>query len=231
MPGRTLVLGDIHGCPAALDAVIEAADPRSEDTLIALGDYTDRGPDSRGVIDRLLALRERCRLIAIRGNHDLMFQGALEAFQRNPDLIAEAWSNPEMRLWLEVGGFETLDSYGTLDAVPEGHLAFLRALLDYYETDMHFFVHANYEPNRPLSAQPPDALFWTSLREFEPGPHISGKTAVVGHTSQKDGEVLDLGHLICVDTYCYGGGWLTLMDLESGQTWQADFDGRLRARS
>ena len=52
--------------------------------------------------------------------------------------------------------------------------------------------------------------------------------AVVGHTSQKDGEILDLGHLLCLDTFCYGGGWLTLFDLNTGRSWQADAEGEIR---
>ena len=58
---------------------------------------------------------------------------------------------------------------------------------------------------------------------------MSGKTVIVGHTPQVDGEVLDLGHLICIDTYCFGTGWLTAMDVDTGEIWQADQDGILRA--
>ena len=69
---------------------------------------------------------------------------------------------------------------------------------------------------------------WHSLRQSVPGPHVSGKMAVVGHTSLKDGEILDLGHLVCIDTYCWGGGWLTAFDTTTGQMWQADREGRIR---
>ena len=55
-----------------------------------------------------------------------------------------------------------------------------------------------------------------------------GKTAIVGHTPQGTGEILDLGYLICIDTYCVGGGWLTALDVESGRVWQANREGRLR---
>jgi serine/threonine protein phosphatase 1 len=71
-------------------------------------------------------------------------------------------------------------------------------------------------------------LRWESLRNHQPGPHYSGKPAVVGHTAQKDGEILDLGHLKCIDTYCYGGYWLTALDVLSGRIWQADPGGQLR---
>ena len=61
-----------------------------------------------------------------------------------------------------------------------------------------------------------------------PGPHQSGKTAVVGHTASEEGEVLDADYLICLDTWCYGGGWLTAMDLRTRQTWQANQQGQSR---
>ena len=71
-------------------------------------------------------------------------------------------------------------------------------------------------------------LRWHSLHESLPTRHLNGKIAVVGHTANKNGEILDHGHLICIDTYCYGGGWLTRLDVFSGATWQASRDGKLR---
>ena len=61
-----------------------------------------------------------------------------------------------------------------------------------------------------------------------PGPHQSGKRAILVHSSQKSGEILDLGHLVCIDTYCYGGGWLTALEVRTDQVWQADREGKLR---
>jgi serine/threonine protein phosphatase 1 len=58
-------------------------------------------------------------------------------------------------------------------------------------------------------------------------PHKSGKILVVGHTAQKDGQVLNLGHLICIDTYCHGGGWLTALDVDTGHLWQANLEGQI----
>ncbi len=66
------------------------------------------------------------------------------------------------------------------------------------------------------------------MKMRQPGPHISGKTAIIGHASQKSGEILDLGYLKCIDTWCYGDGWLTALDIDSGQMWQADKAGRMR---
>jgi serine/threonine protein phosphatase 1 len=96
------------------------------------------------------------------------------------------------------------------------------------ETATHFFTHGAYDPEQPLTSQRWPVWRWHSLRDSVPGPHVSGKTAVVGHTSQKSGEVLDVGYLMCIDTYCYGGGWLTAFDSSTGRTWQVDRVGKSR---
>ena len=105
---------------------------------------------------------------------------------------------------------------------------FLRGLKRHYETDTHLFVHANYDATLSLEQQPDRLLLWEHVVHTLPGRHCSGKTAVVGHTPQGSGEILDMGYLICIDTYCFGGGWLTALDVESGKVWQANRDGDLR---
>ena len=70
-------------------------------------------------------------------------------------------------------------------------------------------------------------LRWESLRDTIPGPHRSGKTVIAGHTSQKGGEILDLGHLKYIDTDCCSGGWLTALDVDTAQVWQANREGEL----
>jgi serine/threonine protein phosphatase 1 len=213
---RTIAIGDIHGCCAALGALLKAIKPRPEDTIITLGDMCNRGIDTRGVLDELLDLRHRCNLVAILGNHDQTMLAALEDEGAN-------------RLFMEMGGITTLDSYGDtgrLDLVPAEHWEFLRSCRRYYETASHFFCHANYDPDVPLADQDDQHLMWLSLRDSVPGPHCSGKTAVVGHTPQPSGEILDFGHLKCLDTGCCNGGWLTAMDVESGEIWQVDERGR-----
>ncbi len=72
MPGRTIAIGDIHGCADALATLIAAIEPGPDDLVVTLGDYIDRGPDSRGTIELLIALAGRCRLVPILGNHDQM---------------------------------------------------------------------------------------------------------------------------------------------------------------
>ena len=133
--------------------------------------------------------------------------------------------------WLRYGGVDTLDSYafdGDLDFLPPEHNAFFDSLGDYFEHDDFFFTHAAYTPDVALENQSVEMLRWHHLDEGIPGPHINGKAAVVGHTANRDGEILDLGHLICIDTFCYGGGWLTAMDLGSRRVWQASQEGVIR---
>jgi serine/threonine protein phosphatase 1 len=75
---RTLAIGDIHGCLRAFDLLLELVQPEPKDLLVTLGDYVDRGPDSKGVLDRLIDLKTRCRHIPLIGNHDLMMLAARE---------------------------------------------------------------------------------------------------------------------------------------------------------
>ncbi len=67
--GRTIAIGDVHGCSAALAALVRAISPTALDTLVFLGDYIDRGPDSRGVLEQVIALAERCSVVPLLGNH------------------------------------------------------------------------------------------------------------------------------------------------------------------
>ncbi len=214
---RTLAIGDIHGTSAALDSLLAAVRPTPDDLLVFLGDYVDRGPDTRGVLDRLISLDGSHRCVFLRGNHELM-------------MTRSRHDRGELRMWLAVGGKQALASYGpaaTLANVPAEHWDFLdRRLVDYHETDTHLFVHANLFAELPLDEQPEEMLFW----EFLTGPigHISGKMVICGHSSQKSGNVLDLGDTVCIDTFAYGGGWLTCLNVGSLNYWQANRDGQTR---
>jgi serine/threonine protein phosphatase 1 len=220
---RILAIGDIHGCSRALDALLAALAPQPDDLVITLGDYVDRGPDSSGVLDRLLALHATGRHVGLRGNHDQMMLMAR----------AEPWDSG---LWLACGGDETLASYGirwgdaqaVADFVPEGHWRFLEDdCVDWFETERHFFVHANAYPDVPLAEQPLSMLYWEKL--LEPCAHVSGKVMVCGHTPQKGGRPRNLGTTVCIDTGVYAGGWLTGLDVLTGRYWQADEGGAVRA--
>jgi serine/threonine protein phosphatase 1 len=203
--------------------LLAALAPQASDAIITLGDYVNRGPDSRGVMELLIALAKRCKLIPILGNHDEMLLAAL------------AGESSAAFDWLNIGGAATLESYGSARAaiadlarIPAAHREFLERCLDFHETETHIFVHAQYDPNRPMDQQLPHDLRWASLKYAAPGPHISGKRVIAGHSSQKSGEILDLGYLVCIDTYCYGGGWLTALDIHAEKVWQANNRGELR---
>jgi serine/threonine protein phosphatase 1 len=215
---RLIAIADIHGCLPALNAVLAAVAPQPADTIVMLGDYVDRGPDSCAVLDALIALARETHLVPLLGNHDEMM---LKICRGRSDLLPD---------WLIYGGYATLASYGA--ASPAGirpdHLDFLHACRTYFETDRHIFMHANYRADLPLALQSRDVLLWESLKRGLPGPHFSGKIAVVGHTAQKSGEILDLGYLKCIDTWCYGAGWLTALELATGRFWQADKEGNMR---
>lgn len=217
MPGRTIAIGDIHGCSISLRVLLDAISPSPADTIVTLGDYVDGGIDSRGVLDQLIDFEKRHHLVALLGNHEEMMLRARE-------------SSTGLEAWMQFGGLSTLASYGDerLDAVPRAHWEFLGRCRLFLETDTHIFQHANCRPEKPLAEQSRHDLLWLSLHDFVPGPHMSSKIAVVGHTPQRDGEVLDLGHLICIDTNCWKGGWLTALDIESGQVWQVNERGQVR---
>jgi serine/threonine protein phosphatase 1 len=218
MKPRTIAIGDIHGCSAALDALLAVIRPRPDDLIVTLGDYINRGPNSKGVIERLIDLSHQCRLVPLLGNHEEMLFEAL------------ADSYP-LHCFLGVGGDDTLDSYGPgrkLSIIPDDHTKFLRSCLDYHETDSHIFVHASYEPYLPMDEQTALILRWEPLRNAIPEPHASGKTVIAGHTSQRSGEILNLGDVKCIDTYCYRGGWLTALDVHTDEVWQADLEGNMR---
>jgi serine/threonine protein phosphatase 1 len=248
MQPRTIAIGDIHGCSRALNALLAAIDPRPDDVIVTLGDYINRGPDSRGVLDRLIALEGQCTLVPILGNHDQTLLSAVNGERRGLSDL------------LDMGGRATFASYDAgrtteanpseitsehiaslrrhrpsqdrerflLERIPAEHIAFLQRCRDYYETETHLFLHAQYDPGLAMEDQPPYLSRWESLRNGTPGPHDSGKTAIVGHSSQKSGEILDLGHLVCIDTFCYGGGWLTALDVRTDEVWQVNQEGELR---
>jgi serine/threonine protein phosphatase 1 len=239
---RILAIGDIHGCSIALDTLIAAVKPQPNDKIITLGDYVDRGPDSKGVIDRLMALHEAGQLTALRGNHEVMMLNAhfsVSAAIASPraSALPKSVRHQQTSQWLGKGGDATLASYSKsgkvgkksdkLAAVPDSHWNFIENIcVDWYETDKHFFVHANADPDVPLAQQPDSMLFWEKFNN--PAPHFSGKTMVCGHTSQKSGVPVNLGHAICIDTRVYGKGWLTCLDVTSGRVWQANQSGQQR---
>ena len=212
---RRIVIGDIHGCARALRSLIEAIDPSDQDELVFLGDYIDRGPSSRDVVNQVIELQRRCQVVPLLGNHEIMLMGV-------------ALRGLDQEAWLRSGGKATVTSYGgSLSKIPEAHWEFFRSLQSFYETEESIFVHAGYDPGCEMAEMDESTLFWTHLLTVPP-PHQSGKRVFVGHTPQPGGNILHAEHVVCVDTYCFGGGFLTALDVDSFEIIQTDLHGHIR---
>lgn len=210
------VIGDIHGCGKALRGLLGALALSQADEIVFLGDYVDRGPDSRGVIDQLIALQDDVQVRLLRGNHEVMMQAVVQG-------------GLDAATWLRSGGNTTVASYGgSIAKIPTRHVEFLQNLQRYHETPHEIFVHAMYDPEIAIDLQNDDLTYWTHLPTPPPAPHQSGKRVFVGHTPQANGEVLIYSHLVVMDTYCFGGGYLTAMDLDRGRIIQANRHGHVR---
>jgi serine/threonine protein phosphatase 1 len=217
---RYLAIGDIHGCSQALETILNVVQPQSDDLIITLGDYVNKGPDSRGVIEKLIYLSHNYNLIALKGNHDLLF---LQSRFHSLDYCLEN----------QLISQETLLSYADegqelrLENIPDSHWSFIfHNCLNSWENETHIFVHANLNPELPLEQQSEHQLFWEKF--VHPLPHYSGKTMICGHTCQRSGKPVNLGHAICLDTWACGKGWLTCLDVYGGQLWQANQKGDIQ---
>ena len=200
-------IGDIHGCAQTLEALVEEIDPTENDHLVFIGDYIDRGPDSKGVINVLLQLRDRFQCTFLRGNHEAMMLNYLD--------------HNELELWHINGGDSTLASYSNEGRVeiPEEHVEFIRDTVYYHDEPDFFFVHAGLKPDltilENLERHSSDTFLWERS-------HLSAtelaweKPVVCGHTPQR--EPIDTPKLICIDTGCVyvsypGYGTLTAVKL------------------
>ena len=174
VPDSLFAIGDVHGCSVALEALIDAINPGTDDTIIVLGDVIDYDPDTKGAVQQLMELSGRCRLILLTGNHEEMLFKAL-------------LSRDDRVYWESCGGTTTRRCYPGRDdqeLIDPDHLRFLRTRCrDYFETDRFIFVHANYDPNRSMPEQSGHTLRWEFVDPHRMAPHHSGKTIVVGHTS------------------------------------------------
>jgi serine/threonine protein phosphatase 1 len=219
---RLYVIGDIHGRSDLLDQMIQkitgdlTENPANNAATVTLGDYFDRGPDSRGVLDRLARNPFPTPHIALKGNHEELF----EQFLKDPN------AGPQ---WRHLGGLETLFSYGVpvgslmrgrgfeeasqllRDKVPSEHLAFLSSLRSFITTGRYFLCHAGVRPGIPLERQEPRDLLWIR-EEFLKSTRDFGKIVVHGHTPVQQPEVLP--NRINIDTGAFMTGSLTCIVLD-----------------
>lgn len=200
-------IGDIHGCVKSLEALIDKIQPSADDHLVFIGDYVDRGPDSKGVIDLLQNLAEVRRCTFLRGNHEAMMLNFLD--------------RSELELWHINGGDATLASYSVDGRVeiPEDHVEFIRDTVSYHEEPDFFFVHAGLKPDltimENLQRYSSDVFLW-ERSHLAVQEYAWEKPIVCGHTPQR--EPINEPKLICIDTGCVylsypGYGTLTAVRL------------------
>lgn len=201
MAGRTIAIGDIHGCRDKLAQLIDYLQPGPEDKLVFLGDYIDRGEDSAGVITDLIKLSKTVPCIFLRGNHEDMF---LRCLRNEPHMDEQ---------FLRNGGSATLKSYGH-QSIPEDHRAFLDATQIYYQEGDTFFVHAGLDPNNgPLENQDEDDLLWIRWEYLNNTHHPWDFRIVSGHTVHEQPTTYGEGARILIDTGAVGYGNLCAFDL------------------
>ena len=219
-PAAVYAIGDVHGCHRQLAAlermvVADGAELPGEKWIVTLGDHIDRGPDSRAVLDHLLAPPpEGFRRFSLLGNHEQMML----------DFLADP---EEHAYWLDQGGIETLASYGVdvlrpyatdrvLDAfladlaaaIPPAHLEWIAGLPVLLELPGWLFVHAGVRPGVPVAQQTDEDLVW--IREpFLSGPGLRGCRVVHGHTPGRMPVVTE--SRIGIDTHCFVTGRLTAL--------------------
>ncbi len=194
-------IGDIHGCLWALEFLLEKLPLKwGEDYLIFLGDYIDRGPDPRKVLEVVMELKETypARVIPLLGNHEWMFLKYLEGI--------------DQEIYLLNGGEVTLAQFmerGEL-FVPKEIVTFLKGLPPYYETEEYIFVHAGLRPGKPLSEQRLEDLLFIR-GEFIYSDYDWGKRVIFAHTPFSRPFLAP--NKIGIDTGCVYGGELTALVL------------------
>jgi serine/threonine protein phosphatase 1 len=205
--GRLLAVGDIHGCLGALQCLISRVGPRADDQFVFLGDYIDRGPESREVVECLLRF-QKCYpdTVFLKGNHEAML---LDYLQGKNTL-----------LYMANGGWETLKSYATdgRTKISPSHLEFFENLRLFYERESFIFVHAGLRPGIALEDQGEENLLWIR-REFLDSDFDFGKTVVFGHTPLPS--PLQEKNKIGLDTGAVYGRYLTCCDVRRRRFWDS----------
>lgn len=213
--GRLFAIGDIHGCADELAAMLQAIAPVRGDTVVFVGDYIDRGPCARDVLDMMLELPSgAAEYVFLKGNHEDM----MLSFLGLPGRYGESF--------LFNGGAQTLDSYGiteeTIDrapeSIPERHVEFLKGLATSYLRPPYLFVHAGILPTRQLEEQTVEDMLWIR-QEFIFHPHQIGATVVFGHTPMR-AVMVDLPFKLGIDTGLVYGGKLSCIEFNEGVVYQ-----------
>ncbi|MCK9275226.1 MAG: serine/threonine protein phosphatase [Syntrophales bacterium] len=210
---RIFAIGDIHGCLAKLEKMIRMIPfDHENDRLVFIGDYIDRGPDSKGVVDYVITLRHYYeKVICLMGNHEQMLL----------DFVLHGIGR---EIYFLNGGDATADSYGYIHEpagikikIPPDHINFFTTLLPFYETDEYIFVHAGLRPGIPLSRQDFDDTIWIR-NEFIQSNWDFGKIIIFGHTPARS-PLLEFNK-IGIDTGAVYGGKLTCIELPSRKIYQ-----------
>jgi len=217
---RVFAVGDLHGCVDEAEILIRHLESEegltNEDVVIFVGDYIDRGPSSRGVIELMISLKKQFpRTRFLKGNHEDM----LLDFLGFGGKMGEAF--------LYNGGLETIQSYGIsvfaspeqmVKAFPEDHFNFFNTLESMIKVDRFLCVHAGVNPLRPLTAQNDADIYWIR-DDFILNPHPYDVTVVFGHTPHQE-LLLDLPYKMGIDTGLVFGNKLTCIELKSGKVIQ-----------
>jgi serine/threonine protein phosphatase 1 len=211
--GRLFAIGDIHGCVDELAVMLNAIAPARGDTVVFVGDYVDRGPAARDVIEVLVESRQgAAEYVFLKGNHEDMMLSYLGL----PGHYGESF--------LFNGGAPTLESYrvpeGTpaLEQIPAEHVDFLKALATSYLHPPYLFVHAGIAPLRQLEEQSVEDMLWIR-QEFIFNPHQLGATVVFGHTPMR-AVMVDLPYKLGIDTGLVYGGKLSCVECNEGVLYQ-----------
>ncbi len=221
---RSFVIGDIHGCLEELACMLTSLPLECSDRLVFLGDYIDRGPDSRGVVSYLIEHERNGKQehIFLKGNHEDMFLSYLGLAGGHGDMF------------LFNGGGATLASYGfspqdtgsadILSRVPGEHVRFFQSLKTYYVLEPYLCVHAGIHPWKPLSQQLEEELLWIR-DEFILNPHPLPYTVLFGHTPRPE-VLFHLPYKIGLDTGLVYGNYLTCLEVEEKVLYQIKRGGR-----
>jgi len=210
-PQRLLAIGDIHGCYGLLQRLMDNVKPTKKDQLVFLGDYIDRGEQSRQVVEYLLALqKEFPATVFLRGNHEQM--------------LLDFLAGEDKLMFLLNGGNATLESYQPPDkpkpVIPPEHLTFFNNLQSSFSFGDFLFVHAGLRPEVPIEKQEEYDMLWIR-GEFINSDYDWGKTVVFGHSPQP--EVLFRDNMIGLDTGAVYNNQLTCCDLLTRKLWQVSF--------